>query len=172
MTGIRHLDHDRLDHRQVGCHRNPIVKEARIFHVPVRVVDVLLVERPADPLRHAALDLPRGPMRFVREEWNPGARAVFEKFPGYVSRQEPASWLAGGKRIVSDRIEWVIIPDQATAVAALQNGEVDWLELPLPDLVPMPTYSPICRNGSVAATRAGMTKQQVVLTLPSAAKEP
>jgi peptide/nickel transport system substrate-binding protein len=77
-----------------------------------------------------------GPMRFVRDEWNPGARAVFEKFPGYVSRQEPASWLAGGKRIVSDRIEWVIIPDPATAGAALQNGEVDWLELPLPDLVP------------------------------------
>jgi len=50
---------------------------------------------------------------------------------------EPASWLAGGKRIASDRIEWVIIADQATAAAALQNGEVDWLELPLPDIVPM-----------------------------------
>jgi len=34
----------------------------------------------------------------------------------------------------SDRIEWIIIADQATAAAALQNGEVDWLELPLPDL--------------------------------------
>jgi peptide/nickel transport system substrate-binding protein len=36
-----------------------------------------------------------------------------------------------------DRIEWVTIADSATAAAALQNGEVDWLELPLPDLVPV-----------------------------------
>src|SRR5439155_121552 len=57
--------------------------------------------------------------------------------PDYAPRQEPASWLAGGKRIVADRIEWIIIADQATASAALQNGEVDWQELPLPDLVPL-----------------------------------
>ena len=30
----------------------------------------------------------------------------------------------------------MIIADPATASAALQNGEVDWLEVPLPDLVP------------------------------------
>ena len=77
-----------------------------------------------------------GPMRFIKDEWVPGARAVFEKFVDYVPRQEPASWLAGGKRIMSDRIEWIVIADQATAAAALQNGEVDWLELPLPDIVP------------------------------------
>jgi len=73
-----------------------------------------------------------GRMRFVRDEWVPGARAVFEKSPGYIPRQERASWLAGGKHIVSDRIEWVTIADQATAAAALQNGEVDWLQWPLP----------------------------------------
>jgi peptide/nickel transport system substrate-binding protein len=61
---------------------------------------------------------------------------VFEKFSDYTPRQEPTSWLAGGKRILADRIEWVVIPDPATAAAALQNGEVDWLALPLPDLVP------------------------------------
>jgi peptide/nickel transport system substrate-binding protein len=59
-----------------------------------------------------------GPMRFLRDEWNPGAKAVFEKFPGYAPRQEPASWLAGGKRIISDRIEWVIIPDAGYGRAA------------------------------------------------------
>jgi peptide/nickel transport system substrate-binding protein len=62
---------------------------------------------------------------------------VFEKFPGYVPRPEPASWLAGGKRIVTDRIEWIVIPDPATAALALQTGEVDWWERPLPDLVPL-----------------------------------
>jgi peptide/nickel transport system substrate-binding protein len=76
-------------------------------------------------------------MRFARNEWVPGAKAVFEKFVDYVPRQEPASWMAGGKRIVADRIEWVIIADAATAAAALQNGEVDWLEFPLADLVPV-----------------------------------
>ena len=36
-----------------------------------------------------------------------------------------------------DRIEWVIMPDPATASAALQNGEVDWWENPISDLVPV-----------------------------------
>jgi peptide/nickel transport system substrate-binding protein len=31
----------------------------------------------------------------------------------------------------------IIIPDPATGAAALQNGEVDWLELVLPDLLPV-----------------------------------
>ena len=75
-------------------------------------------------------------MRFVRKEWVPGAKAVFEKFAGYAPRQEPASWLAGGKNIVLDRVEWITIPDPATAAAAMQNGEIDWLEFVLPDLVP------------------------------------
>jgi peptide/nickel transport system substrate-binding protein len=90
-----------------------------------------------DPFKQIADYVGSGPMRFVRNEWVPGGRAVFEKFTGYVPRQEPASWLAGGKRIVTDRIEWVVIADPATAAATLQNGEVDWLELPLPDLAPV-----------------------------------
>ena len=88
-----------------------------------------------DPFRQIGEYVGSGPMRFVRNEWVPGAKAVFEKFAAYVPRQEPASWLAGGKNIVVDCIEWIIIPDSATAAAALQNGEVDWLELPVPDLL-------------------------------------
>jgi peptide/nickel transport system substrate-binding protein len=76
-------------------------------------------------------------MRFVRNEWVPSAKAVFDKFSDYVPRPEPASWFAGGKNIVVDRIEWITIPDPATAAAALQNGEVDWLEPVLPDLLPI-----------------------------------
>jgi peptide/nickel transport system substrate-binding protein len=89
-----------------------------------------------DPFKQINEYVGSGPMRFVKNEWTPGAKAVFEKFADYVPRPEPASWLAGGKQIVSDRIEWITIADPATAAAALQNGEVDWLELPLPDLVP------------------------------------
>jgi peptide/nickel transport system substrate-binding protein len=90
-----------------------------------------------DPFRQINEYVGSGPTRFVRNEWVPGAKAAFEKFPGYVPRQEPASWLAGGKRIVTDRIEWIVISDPATAAAALQNGEVDWLESPIPDLIPL-----------------------------------
>jgi peptide/nickel transport system substrate-binding protein len=45
--------------------------------------------------------------------------------------------MAGGKRIAADRIEWITMPDPATVAAALQNREIDWWELPLPDLIPM-----------------------------------
>jgi peptide/nickel transport system substrate-binding protein len=66
-----------------------------------------------------------------------GAKPAFERFTDYVPRQEPASWLAGGKRMLVDRLEWIVMPDPATASAALQNGEVDWWENPISDLVPL-----------------------------------
>ncbi len=90
-----------------------------------------------DPFRQIGEYVGSGPMRFVRSEWVSGAKAVFEKFADYAPRQEPPSWFAGGKNIVVNRIEWITIPDPATAAAALQNGEVDWLELVLPDLLPI-----------------------------------
>jgi peptide/nickel transport system substrate-binding protein len=90
-----------------------------------------------DPFQQISEYIGSGPMKFVRNEWVPGAKAVFEKFADYVPRSEPASWLAGGKKILVDRIEWVIMPDPATASAALQNGEVDWWENPIPDLIPV-----------------------------------
>jgi len=77
-----------------------------------------------------------GPMKFKTSEWVPGASAVFEKFEGYSVRDEAGDWIAGGKRVAFDRIEWVILPDAATAAAALQNGEVDWWENPITDLIP------------------------------------
>ena len=43
----------------------------------------------------------------------------------------------GGKIANFQRIEWKIIPDAATASAALQNGEVDWYEQAQADLVPL-----------------------------------
>ncbi len=36
-----------------------------------------------------------------------------------------------------DRVEWLIMPEPASAAAALQTGEVDWLESPPPDLLPL-----------------------------------
>jgi peptide/nickel transport system substrate-binding protein len=62
---------------------------------------------------------------------------VFERFPDYAPRQEPNSWLSGGKHMLLERIEWIVMPDPGTASAALQNGEVDWWEIPMADLVPV-----------------------------------
>jgi peptide/nickel transport system substrate-binding protein len=90
-----------------------------------------------DPFKPISDYVGSGPMKLVRSEWVPGARAVFERFSEYVPRQEPSSWLAGGKQILLDRIEWVVMADPATASAALQNGEIDWWETPLADLVPV-----------------------------------
>jgi peptide/nickel transport system substrate-binding protein len=90
-----------------------------------------------DPFKQITEYVGSGPMKFVRSDWVPGAKAAFEKFADYVPRQEPTSWLAGGKVMMLDRVEWVIMPDPGTASAALQNGEVDWWENPIPDLVPV-----------------------------------
>jgi peptide/nickel transport system substrate-binding protein len=90
-----------------------------------------------DPFKQIGEHVGSGPMRFVKNEWVPGARAVFEKFTDYQPRQESASWLAGGKRMLVDRIEWIVMADPATASAAMQNGEVDWWETPMADLVPL-----------------------------------
>ncbi|HLH91581.1 MAG TPA: ABC transporter substrate-binding protein [Xanthobacteraceae bacterium] len=95
-----------------------------------------------DPFKQISEYVGSGPMKFVAKEWVPGAKAVFEKFDGYVPRNEPASWLAGGKKMLVDRIEWVIMPDPATASAALQNGEIDWWETPISDLVPLLRKNP------------------------------
>ncbi len=39
-------------------------------------------------------------MKFVRGEWVPGAKSVFEKFADYVPRSEKASWLAAASEAV------------------------------------------------------------------------
>jgi peptide/nickel transport system substrate-binding protein len=69
-----------------------------------------------------------GPFRFVDSGYVAGARVLYDKNPGYIPRDEPASGMAGGKRVLVDRVEWHIIPDLQTRVAALQKGEVDLLD--------------------------------------------
>jgi peptide/nickel transport system substrate-binding protein len=78
-----------------------------------------------------------GPFRFVADEWNPGQRAVWAKFGGYVPRQEPVDGLAGGRTPRLDRVEWTIISDPATAANAMTTGEQDYWEYPLHDLLPL-----------------------------------
>ena len=51
-----------------------------------------------------------------------------------------------------DRMEWIMIPDPATAAAALQSGEVDWWENPLTDLAPLLQEEPQ-HQWSISPTR-------------------
>jgi peptide/nickel transport system substrate-binding protein len=77
-----------------------------------------------------------GPFRFKRDEFVSGSRVVYERHSDYAPRQENPSHMAGAKVAHFDRVEWHIIPDSAAASGALQNGEVDWWENPIPDLLP------------------------------------
>jgi peptide/nickel transport system substrate-binding protein len=90
-----------------------------------------------DPGRAITEVVGSGPFRFIPGEYNSGSRVVYEKFDAYVPRSEAPSWTSGGKVAHFRRVEWHILPDPATAAAALQNGEVDWWERPHPDLGPL-----------------------------------
>ncbi|MBO9356859.1 ABC transporter substrate-binding protein [Bordetella petrii] len=78
-----------------------------------------------------------GPFKFVASEFKPGLKVVYEKNADYVPRSEPASWTAGGKVVKVDRVEWVSMPDQMTALNALQNAEVDFIQQVPFDLLPI-----------------------------------
>ena len=60
----------------------------------------------------------------------------------YVPRSEQPSFTAGGHRALVDRVEWHMIPDPGTAANALMAGEMDWIEMPIPDLLPLLERAP------------------------------
>ena len=86
-----------------------------------------------------------GPYRFLPAEFNAGERATYERFADYVPRETGTlSYTAGPKVTHFDRVEWRSLGDTATAVAALLQGEVDWLDSVPADLVPL-----LARNADV-----------------------
>ena len=76
-----------------------------------------------------------GPFKFVREEFQPGVRSIYVKNEAYRPRAEPPSWASGGKPVKVDRVEWIVMPDAQTAVNALANGEIDYIDEPQVDLL-------------------------------------
>jgi peptide/nickel transport system substrate-binding protein len=110
------------------------------FLSKVQPQPVMMPERIAstvDPFKQVTEVVGSGPFRFLPKEYVSGAFVAFEKFDRYKPRNEPASYTAGGHQVFVDRVEWKVIPDSATAANALAAGEVDWLELPQPDLLGM-----------------------------------
>jgi peptide/nickel transport system substrate-binding protein len=81
-----------------------------------------------DPFQQVAEIIGSGPFRFVRSEWVPGVKLVYEKNPDYVPRAEPPNGLSGGKVVKVDRMEWLVMPDPITKATALQKGEIDMID--------------------------------------------
>src|SRR6202012_1316023 len=106
---------------------------------------VMVPERIAngtDPYKQMTETIGSGPFRFLKDEYVIGSHAAMVPFEKYVPRDEPASFTAGGHRVMVDRVEWKMIPDAATAANALATGDVDWVEMPLPDLLAMLERAP------------------------------
>ena len=78
-----------------------------------------------------------GPFRFVADEQVPGSRLVYARNDAYVPAPGAPGFTGGAKQVHVDRVEWRVMPEPATAAAALRAGEVDWIEAPPPDLLPM-----------------------------------
>ena len=95
-----------------------------------------------DPNTQITKHIGSGPFKFIEAEYRPGSRVVYERNPDYVPRSEPASGIAGGKRVMLDRVIWDIIPDAQTAASALMAGEVDFFEVPPIDILPALSATP------------------------------
>jgi peptide/nickel transport system substrate-binding protein len=96
-----------------------------------------LAETPGD--KQIPEQIGSGPFKFVQSEFQPGVKAVYEKNKDYVPRKEAPSWTSGGKVVKVDRVEWITMPDAQTAVNALQSGDIDFMENPSFDLLPVLT---------------------------------
>ena len=111
---------------------------------PSALVAFMMPKRLAEtpPGQQIAEQIGSGPFKFVKSEFQPGVKAVYEKNTDYVPRQEPPSWTAGGKVVKVDRVEWITMPDAQTATNALQSGDVDFLENPPFEMLPVLEANP------------------------------
>jgi peptide/nickel transport system substrate-binding protein len=126
--------------------------------IPVMMPARLAKSDPNIPLREI---VGSGPFVFRQKEWRPGERAVFDRNPLYHPRPEAADGLSGGKVVKFDRVELVSMPDQATRVAALQTGELDYLEIVPFDFIDVLRRDP---NITVASQR-GVQQIMAIITI-------
>ena len=105
------------------------------FMMPKRIAET-------DPNTQISEFIGSGPFVFKTDEWKPGDKTVYLKFDKYKPRAEPASGLAGGKVAKVDRVEWRAISDHQQAMNALIAGEIDYMEAPKHDLLPLAKAEP------------------------------
>jgi peptide/nickel transport system substrate-binding protein len=97
-----------------------------------------------------------GPFLFDRNTWIPGEKAIFRRNPAYVPRSEPADGLAGGKVAKVEHVEMLTLPDPGLRAAALQQGEVDYLEY-----VPIDHLPRLQRNRNIVVSQAAGQAQMM-----------
>ncbi|RUV40488.1 ABC transporter substrate-binding protein [Mesorhizobium sp. M1A.T.Ca.IN.004.03.1.1] len=102
-------------------------------------------DRPAT--EQVTANIGSGPFKFNQELAKPGASFTYDRNEKYVPREEISDGLAGGKVVKVDRVIWDIITDEQTAFAALQSGEIDYIQVPSPDL-----YSAIASDPDLELT--------------------
>jgi peptide/nickel transport system substrate-binding protein len=111
---------------------------------PSSLVPFMMPKRLAEtpPGQQIKEQIGSGPFKFVQAEFQPGVKAVYEKNRDYVPRKEPPSWTSGGKVVKVDRVEWITMADAQTAVNALQSGDIDFMENPSWDILPVLSANP------------------------------
>jgi peptide/nickel transport system substrate-binding protein len=125
---------------------------SKVASYPAFILPERLAKMPdTQPLKEV---LGSGPYIFKRDEWVPGNKLVFVRNPDYVGRSEPPSGLAGNKTSHVDRVEWMILPDSNSAVAALKNNEVDMIEEVPADYIQPLRSDPDIHVGVTGTTQA------------------
>ena len=140
-----------IDDRTFVLRLNKPYPHLRMLLSQFIVPPVMMPERLAktDPFRQIPEAIGSGPFRWLADEHVLGSHAGFARFDRYVPRDEAPDYTAGGHRVLVDRVEWTMIPDPQTAANALVTGEVDWMEIPLPDLIPLLRQSPGVVTGNL-----------------------
>jgi peptide/nickel transport system substrate-binding protein len=100
------------------------------FMMPKKVAET-------DPYKQIDSQIGSGPFIYVKAESKPGEKHVYIKNPRYKPRAEPVSALAGGKIVKVDRVEIIEMPDTQQQVNAIIAGEIDLIEQPPHDLLPI-----------------------------------
>jgi peptide/nickel transport system substrate-binding protein len=73
-------------------------------------------------------DKPIGTGPFSLAEWKRGEYVRLTKFAGYANRGGARDGYTGSKRPLVDEVRFVIVPDDSTAKAALERGDIDIIE--------------------------------------------
>ena len=90
-----------------------------------------------DPFKQIDSQMGSGPYIYVNAESKPGEKHVYVKNAKYKPRAEPPSGLSGGKVVKVDRVEIIEMPDPQQQVNAIIAGEIDLIEQPPHDLIPI-----------------------------------
>lgn len=105
------------------------------FMMPKRLAET-------DPNEQIKEVIGSGPFKFIAEEWVPGSKVIYRKFDKYKPRSEPASLSAGGKVVHVDEVHSLYMPDAGVAMAAMASGQIDLIESPPTDLLPVLEKNP------------------------------